>query len=86
MFFETLYRVDPRGKSFDPGDLASPSDTEYYQPHIEFEFRGGKQVFFVREKHGFFDDQQKKMAHHRDTLNPEEGFAKMAEAWTKYGE
>ena len=51
MFFETLYRVDPRGKTFLPGDNASLSETEYFQPQFELEFREGKHVFFIREKH-----------------------------------
>lgn len=84
MFFETLYRSDPRGKTFDPGDPASISETEYFQPLFELEFQDGKHVFFVREKHGYFDDQQKKPVHPIDTLSPEEGFATEQEAWKKY--
>ncbi len=86
MFFETLYRVDPRGKTFLPGDNASLSETEYFQPQFELEFREGKHVFFIREKHGYFDDQQKKPASIITTLAPEEGFATADEAWKKYEE
>ena len=52
--FETLYRTDARGRSF-----ANPSDCEYYQPRIDRERHGGEGVFFVRETHGYFDDEKK---------------------------
>jgi len=40
----------------------------------------------VREKHGFFDDQRKKIAHHQYTLNPEEGFTNVADALARYNQ
>lgn len=84
MSFETLYRVDPRGKTFVADDPKSISEMEYFQPHFDLEFHEGKQVFFVREKHGYFDDQQKRRVNPTDTLEPEEGFATEAEARKKY--
>lgn len=75
MMFETLYRTDPRGKSF-----ANLPETEYYQPRIDRERRGGKDVFFVRETHGYFDDQQKELRSLTETFNPEEPFESWDEA------
>jgi hypothetical protein len=75
MKFETLYRTDPRGKSFD-----ELSATEYYQPRIDCERRGKGEVFFVRETHGYFDDQQKKMKNQTQTFNPDEPFESREEA------
>lgn len=83
MRFETLYRTDARGKTFD--GFANP-ETEYYQPRIEVEYRDGKQAFFVRETHGYFDDQQKRPANITVTLSPDEGFSTLAEAERRYEE
>ncbi len=84
MFFETLYRTDPRGKTFQPGDPVSISETEYFQPFFDSHFADGKQVFFVRETHGYFDDKQKKVVLVVTTLAPEEGLATAEEAWIEY--
>lgn len=84
MFFETLYRVNPIGKTFNSDDPVSILETEYYQPLFDFEFRNGEEVFFVREKHGYFDDQQKKLVNPVTTLDPEEGFTRADEAWKRY--
>jgi hypothetical protein len=67
--FETLYRADPRGKSFE-----TLSETEYYQPRIDREKSGDRYVYFVRETHGYFDDQRKKAESLTQTFNPEEPF------------
>jgi hypothetical protein len=83
-FMETLYRVDPRGKSFADGTLASVSDTEYYQLSIDVVFHAGKDSYFVRERHGYFDDRQKKLVHHHLTLNPDEGFPTVEDALAGY--
>jgi len=64
--FETLYKTDS------PKDFANG---EYYQIHLEIEIHDGKQVFFVREKHGWFNDEEKRSAHHIFTLSPQEGFS-----------
>ena len=79
MMFETLYRADPRGKSF-----ADLSETEYFQPRIDRERRGEKYVFFARETHGYFDDQQKKLESLTETFNPEEPFENWDEAQRWY--
>jgi hypothetical protein len=79
MMFETLYRTDPRGKSF-----ANLSDTEYFQPRIDCELRGDNEVFFVRETHGYFDDQQKQMKSQTETFNPEEPFENRDDAQRWY--
>lgn len=73
--FETLYRVDPRGKSF-----TKPHECEYYQPRIDVEHCGGKPVYFVRETHGYFDDTAKRAAAITQTFNPDEPFETFAEA------
>lgn len=77
--FETLYRTDARGKSFE-----NPSDCEYYQPRIDSEFRNGEYVHFVRETHGYFDDGQKKMVNRTETLNPDEPYKTIQEADERY--
>jgi hypothetical protein len=75
MTFETLYRVDARDKSF-----ADPSECEYYQPRIDPEKREGKDVFFVRETHGYFDDTLKQLKNMTETFNPNEPFKTWDEA------
>jgi hypothetical protein len=72
---ETLYRHDPRGESFENLEA-----TEYYQCRIDQESRERRHVFFVRETHGYFDDQQKKPANITETFNPEKPFENFAEA------
>jgi hypothetical protein len=76
---ETLYRHDPRGKSFENLEA-----TEYYQCRIDQESRERRHVFFVRETHGYFDDQQKKPANITETFNPEKPFENFAEAEGRY--
>jgi hypothetical protein len=75
--FETLYKSDS------PRDFATG---EYYQVHFESEVdpATGKESFFVREKHGYFDGQQKRAVHHTTTFAPEEGFATRVEAEARY--
>jgi hypothetical protein len=74
--FETLYKSDS------PRDF---STGEYY--HFESEVDpAGKELFFVREKHGYFDDQQKRAVHHTTTLSPDEGFTTRAEAEARYNQ
>ena len=75
--FETLYKSDS------PKDFATG---EYYQVHFESEVdpANGKELFFVREKHGYFDDQQKRAVHHTTTFAPSEGFTTREEAEARY--
>ena len=44
-------------------------DGEYAQPALEFEFIAGKHVYFVREKHGYWNDTEKRVVHVRGLLN-----------------
>jgi hypothetical protein len=78
--FETLYKTK-EPKTFTDGG-------EFYQPHIEVEFAGTVSSssirYFVREKHGWFDDSIKKPANITVTLSPEEGFETYAEAKRVY--
>jgi hypothetical protein len=64
MAFETLYKTNL------PQEMEA---AEYYQPHLDMEFIDGAWVFFVREKHGWFKDGEKRAIHHLTTLSPEEG-------------
>jgi hypothetical protein len=75
--FVTLYKTDS------PKDFANG---EYYQVRFESEVHPatGKQVFFVREKHGYFDNEQKRAVHPLTTLSPEEGFTTVEEAAERY--
>lgn len=73
--FETLYKTD------DPEQLEK---AEYYQLHLETERLNGKWMYFVREKHGWFDTETRKPKDHRYTLDPEEGFDSFEEAQKRY--
>ena len=77
--FETLYKSDS------PRDFATG---EYYQVHLEagVDPVTGKELFFVRERHGYFDDQAKKVVHHSITFAPDEGFTIRAEAEARYNQ
>ena len=75
MRFETLYKTDhPERLEF----------AEYYQPQIDMEPRNGRWTYFLREKHGWFNDSEKRAVHHSHTLNPEDGFASLEEAIRAY--
>jgi hypothetical protein len=77
MKFETLYKTQhPEKLEF----------AEYYQPQLETQPMGGRWVYLVRERHGWFSDQEKRPVHHTYTLNPEEGFATFEEALNRYNE
>ena len=73
--FETLYKTD-KPKTF--------TDGEYYQPSLDFEFRNGKEAYFVREKHGYWNDVLHRHANSTETLSPEEGFPTAKEAEARY--
>jgi hypothetical protein len=74
-FFETLY------KSSDPKDFP---EGEYYQPRLQSEIIDGVEMFFVREKHAYYSDTEKRRVNETITLNPEEGFSTEAEAMQRY--
>jgi hypothetical protein len=76
--FETLYKTDAPKTFLDGG--------EYYQPSFDFEFRNGAQTFFVREKHGYWDEGLKTFANQTVTLSPQDGFATFEEAQARYNE
>jgi hypothetical protein len=75
MKYDTLYRTDhPEGVPF----------AEYYQPQILMEPCNGRWVFFLREKHGRYSDQEKRAIHALSTLEPEEGFDSFEAALAAY--
>jgi hypothetical protein len=59
---------------------------EYYQVHFDPEINPttGKEHYFIREKHGWFDAEQKKLAHLVTTLSPVEGYETKQEALERY--
>lgn len=73
--FETLYKTDS------PTEL---EHAEYYQPNLDMEFVEGKWIFFVREKHGWFNDARKRAEHHITTLSPDEPYTDAKEAQARY--
>ena len=76
--FETLYKTNA------PEQLAA---AEYYQPHLDVENVNGRPIYFVREKHGWYDASHKPAAKHSlHTLNPEDGYATWEEAERRYNE
>jgi hypothetical protein len=75
--WETLYKTNP------PKDF---HDGEYYQPQLDFEFEGEKTAYFVREKHGYFSDEEKRPVNVTTTLSPEEGYSTYEAALARYEE
>jgi hypothetical protein len=63
--FTTLYRSATPDKSVMEG--------EYYQPLLESAIIGGKELYFVKETHAWFDDKEKKVINLVTTLSPAEG-------------
>jgi hypothetical protein len=59
-------------------------DGEFYQVRLDFEFVQGAHTYFVRETHGWWNDQQKRLVHHLATLDPQEGYATFQEADQAY--
>jgi hypothetical protein len=75
MYFETLYKTKTLS-NFEKG--------EYYQPILEFEQSSGSWLYFVREKHGYWSETEKRMANQTVTLSPEEGYASYAQARVRF--
>ena len=74
--FETLYKTDS------PKDFANG---EYYQVRIESDVdEAGKTHYFVRENHGYFNNEQKRMVHPVTTYLPEEGYDTHEQAAERY--
>jgi hypothetical protein len=65
-------------------DAQTTSFEEYFQPKLEFEVVDGKPQYFVREKHGYYSDTEKRPIHVITTLSPEEGYAIYGEALVRY--
>lgn len=72
---ETLYKTE---------DPEKQQGAEYYQLRLEQELLNGAWTFFVREKHGWFNGEEKRAVHHLSTLDPEEGFVTPKEAQQRY--
>jgi hypothetical protein len=75
--FETLYRTNSP-KTF--------TDGEYFQPSIDQEFQNEREVFFVREKHGWYSVEQQRAANHLTTYKPDEPFNDQQGALSWYEE
>ena len=74
-FFETFYKTD---------DMKDFPEGEYYQTRFESEIVAGSEVFFVREKHAYFSNTEKRRVNETVTLSPEEGFATQKDAKERY--
>jgi hypothetical protein len=72
--FETLYKTN----------APEPVTSEYYQLHLDSVLDGKTWAYFVREKHGWHIDAEKRAVDHRETLGPEEGFSTLEEAEARY--
>lgn len=74
---QTLY------KTTDP--TAGPaSDAEFYEVFMEARTVMGKMAFFVQEKHGWWNEAEKRPVYLVSTLSPEEGLSTYDEAHTIY--
>jgi trehalose utilization protein len=59
---------------------------EFYQPSLTVERVGNDYVYFVREKHGWFSDTEKRIVHVTYTLAPEAGFKNIDDAPKVYND
>jgi hypothetical protein len=73
--FVTLYRTD---------ELKDFPEGEYFQPRLEVEMVDGKEVFFVRETHAYFNNKLKVRRNEVTTFSPDEGYATRKEAQERY--
>jgi hypothetical protein len=76
-FFETLYKTK---------DMQDFPEGEYYQTRLESEIIDELEVFFVREKHAYFSNTEKRRVNETTTLSPDEGFATQDEAKQRYAQ
>lgn len=74
--FETLYKTDTPQTFWKAASITGPAMTS--------SFATESSAFFVREKHGYWDESLKKHANETVTLSPEEGFSTFAEAQARY--
>lgn len=69
--FKTLYKT---------ATPQSIDNAEYYQPMVATAAMNGKQLYFIRETHGWFDDAKKKSKAVTETLFHQEGVESGTEA------
>jgi NADH:ubiquinone oxidoreductase subunit E len=75
---ETLY------KTRNPEEL-TPEKAEYYELILDQNQAGnGLMIYFVREMHGWWSEEDMKAIHHLTTLSPEEGYRSWQEAYERY--
>jgi hypothetical protein len=73
---QTLYRTAT------PTD--STVDAEFYELFLDSKVINGRRVFFVKEKHGWWDEAEKRTVWLVNTLCPEEGLSTYDEAADMY--
>jgi hypothetical protein len=74
---QTLYKT--------PHPTAGPAvGAEFYEIFLEARRVKGTTVFFVREKHGWWDEGNRRAVHLVSTLSPEEGVSTWDEAHAIY--
>src|ERR1700761_2227659 len=76
---ETLYKIrDP--------ETAPVEDAEYYELILAAKKVNGRVAYFIREIHGWWDDERKRHVNSYKTLAPEKGYATVDEAHGRYKE
>ncbi len=76
---QTLYKTaTPEG--------GPPLEAEFYTLYVEQKVIDGKRAYFVREKHGWWDEAEKQPKPKKlvQTFGPEEGFLTFEEALAEY--
>ena len=73
---ETLYKTRTPEKSVYEG--------ECYELILDADRQKGAIAYFVREIHGWWDEQEKRFINKQVTLSPEEGYATFEEAQQRY--
>lgn len=71
---ETLYKTK----------TPEASVSECYELILEKKLIHDRHVYFVREIHGWWDEQQGRFIHEQFTLSPDEGYATNQEATEQY--
>jgi hypothetical protein len=62
---QTLYKT--------AGPFGAAIDAEFYEVFLESDLVNGRRAFFVKEKHGWWDEDKKRPVSLVTTLCPEEG-------------
>lgn len=73
---ETLYKTKT--------PEASVWDGECYELILDAETVNGRVAYFVREIHGWWDEDRKRFVHKQYTLSPDEGFSTFDDAHERY--